>query len=525
MKKHYMLFVARYAALLVTMVSFSNAFGQAVPELFYYDFNGSGTSLPNLASAPPVGTATADIVGSMTLGGTGQCGSGAIIGNELNGSTEYVNTYWAPSLSSSWTLSFWTSNVPPSSTLFYIFGDINAGSWRCFTNGVAGPDNWILRGPFTDILIAGGATMAPHLNTWVYDAVAGEVRAYLDGALVNTVAQSPITISGTGPMKVMGYGSNTNMGAGGLMDEFRLYNRALSPAEVLQLISNGGSSTETVSACDSYDWAADSNTYATSGIYSTVVTGSSGCDSTLYLDLTINSTVIGATETVAACDSFVWQVNGMTYNATGIYTENLVAASGCDSIVGLDLTLNASEVWTELVTECDSYTWPIDGNTYTSSGIYVHTITAFPCDTVVTLDLTINASSSSAISETAMDSYTSPAGNTYTTTGMYTDVIPNAAGCDSTITIDLTVFYTGLNELGQENIVLYPNPAFGKVKILGFEQLTGLSRMYMTSLSGARVMDVMEFASEIDVNDLETGIYFLNLEHQGGLITLRFVKN
>ena len=43
---------------------------QPVPELLYYDFEGSGTSVPNLASSPPSGTATATIVGGLTQGDT-----------------------------------------------------------------------------------------------------------------------------------------------------------------------------------------------------------------------------------------------------------------------------------------------------------------------------------------------------------------------------------------------------------------------------------------------------------------------
>lgn len=512
-------------ALWLTCLTFHSAFGQLTPELFYYDFNGTGTSIPNLASAPPVGAETATILGGLTLGGSGQCSSGGIVGNEMNSTTDYVNTNWAPSLSSSWTLSFWTSNVPASSTLFYIFGDVNAGSLRCFTNGVAGPNNWILRGGLTDVLISGGATMAPHLNTWVYDAGVGEIRAYLDGVLVNTVAQGPITISGTGPLKVMGYGSNTNMGAGGVMDEFRLYSHALTPAEVLQLMSFGGSSTAVVSACDSYNWAEDGNTYTSDGLYSTTVLGSSGCDSTLYLDLTINTAVIGATETLTACDNYTWPVNGMTYSATGLYAETLVASTGCDSLVGLDLTILPLPTWTETITECDSYTWPMDGNTYTSSGMYYQTVSGTPCDTLVTLDLTINTSSISSITESALDSYTSPAGNIYTTTGVYTDVITNAAGCDSTITINLTMSYTGVDELGQANITLYPNPTSEGIKILGFETLTEISNLFICSLSGERVMDNLSLNSEIDVKELEAGIYFINIEHTGGIITLRFVKN
>jgi len=496
--------------------------GQPIPEILYYDFNGSGTSVPNLASAPPVGTTTATIVGAQTQGAGGVCNSNALVGTGGASSADYLNTGYAPNLTGSWTISFWTSNITPSTTLFYVLGDVNAGSFRCFTNGVAGANNWILRGGFTDVLISGGATVAPHLNTWVYDQTAGYMYAYLDGVLVNTVAESPITISGVGPLKVGAYSTSTGLNSGGFMDDFRLYDRAITPAEVLSLLAPGGSSTETVSACDSYFWPADGATYTSSGTYSTTVVGTSGCDSLLNLDLTINTAVTGSTVAMTACDSYDW--NGSTYSASGLYADTLVAMSGCDSIVGLDLTINASPTFTESISACDSYTWATDGNTYTSSGMYTTYITASPCDTIAMLDLTINASTSSTITQTAIDSYTSPAGNTYTTSGTYTDVIANAAGCDSTITINLTVGYTGLSELADGNLILYPNPAQSSIRILGLENLAEIKEVTITSISGNRVMTVANIKEEITISELPSGIYFLNISHNQGSNTIRFVK-
>ncbi|MBK7692519.1 MAG: hypothetical protein IPJ31_15920 [Bacteroidetes bacterium] len=178
---------------------------QSIPELLYYKFDGGGATVPNMASAPPVGTGTATILGGITQGGSGKCG-GALIGSGISATTDYLNTGWATSLTgTSWTISFWSSNITPSATLFYIFGDVNAGGFRCFTNGVAGANNWILRGGLSDVLISGGATVAPHMNTFVYDLALGNIKAYLDGVLVNTVAQAGPTINGAGPFKVMGY--------------------------------------------------------------------------------------------------------------------------------------------------------------------------------------------------------------------------------------------------------------------------------------------------------------------------------
>ncbi len=91
------------------------------------------------------------------------------------------------------------------------------------------------------------------------------------------------------------------------------------------------------------------------------------------------------------------------------------------------------------VTACGSYTAP-DGVIYTTSGVKTAIIpNASGCDSTITIDLTINQSTASSITETACNSYTAHDGVIYTTSGVKTAVIPNAAGCDSTITINLTI--------------------------------------------------------------------------------------
>ena len=95
---------------------------------------------------------------------------------------------------------------------------------------------------------------------------------------------------------------------------------------------------------------------------------------------------------IIACNSYTW-IDGVTYTSSNnTATHVLTNSLGCDSIVTLDLTINNSTSFTDVKSACYSYTW-IDGNTYTSSNntaTYVLTNT-IGCDSVVTLDLIINA--------------------------------------------------------------------------------------------------------------------------------------
>ena len=91
-----------------------------------------------------------------------------------------------------------------------------------------------------------------------------------------------------------------------------------------------------------------------------------------------------------ACDNYTW-IDGNTYfssNNSAIHI--LVNNSGCDSVVTLDLTITTSTYVVDIVEACDSYTW-IDGNTYTTSNnsATYTLVSASGCDSIVTLDLTI----------------------------------------------------------------------------------------------------------------------------------------
>jgi hypothetical protein len=73
---------------------------------------------------------------------------------------------------------------------------------------------------------------------------------------------------------------------------------------------------------------------------------------------------------------------------------------------------------------------------------------AFGCQGVDSVTVTVNEASSSTQTQNALDSYTWPVnGQTYTQSGQYTATLINAAGCDSIVTLDLTLSFTGIDEI------------------------------------------------------------------------------
>jgi hypothetical protein len=201
-----------------------------VPELIWYKFDEAGGSATQnfAASGTAVGFPSAPVLGGLTMGGTGQTGA-ALIGSGGSSGTDYVDTGWITDLgTSSWTIEVWFNNVPNNTTLYYLFGDNTATSFRAFIGGVAGAGNIILRGPVTDIVVS-GISPGPSVVRFVYDATVPEIRGYLNGVLNNTVAQSAVNIQGTANFKVGGYSTSAGMSAGMLMDDFKLFNQALDP--------------------------------------------------------------------------------------------------------------------------------------------------------------------------------------------------------------------------------------------------------------------------------------------------------
>ncbi|MCO5269742.1 MAG: fibronectin type III domain-containing protein [Brumimicrobium sp.] len=198
-------------------------------------------------------------------------------------------------------------------------------------------------------------------------------------------------------------------------------------------------------ACDTYTWI-DGNTYTASDNSATwTLTNAAGCDSIVTLDLTINYSTTG-TDNISTCaTSYTWPANGQTYTSdvTGV-TETLQTVDGCDSIVTLNLILGVIHT-TDVQVACDTYTWPENGQTYTSSNNsdFVTLTSVDGCDSIITLDLTINYSTTGTDVQVACDTYTWIDGNTYTASdNSATWTLTNAAGCDSIITLDLTINYS-----------------------------------------------------------------------------------
>jgi hypothetical protein len=483
--KHFTHFIS-LALLLFLSTGFLVAQSIPNPEILYYKFDGSGTKVPNLAQTPPTGTDTADIIGAMTQGGVGQCG-GALIGNGGSGTSDYVNTYWTPNIvGTSWTISFWTSNIPSSTTLFYIFGDINSSSFRCFTNGVAGAGNWILRGNMTDILATGGASSGPSMTTFVYDATASTSYAYVNGVLVSTVAQNNPTIQGAGPFKVGAYGGNTTLPAGGLMDEFRLYNRALTSTEILALYERKTFENLTLSFCESYTSPSGNYTWTASGNYADTIPNSLCGDSIINIDLTID-TATSSIINITSCFSYESPSGNYTWTNSNTYLDTISNVAGCDSVITINLTINTID------------------NTVSQNGVTLSANQAGAGYQWIDCN-----NSNQAISGATNQFFTATANGDYA-------VIISLNGCTDTSSCTSITTVGILENSPNNNISIYPNPASNSLNIT----LNKDEQVEVYSITG-KLIDRFTVNKNfiLDIKDYPQGMYLIKTKY----MTAKFIK-
>ena len=142
-------------------------------------------------------------------------------------------------------------------------------------------------------------------------------------------------------------------------------------------------------------------TYNEPGTYegSKSVLSSHGCDSIVHLVLEVGELYHAEPDTVRLCyddthpASYTW-IDGVTYHSDTHVTKTLPYGD-CQGIFTLDLSFINNETqevfWPEPNQyECDSFYWPISGQTYYSTGVYSHIddLSPFECERETRLHLT-----------------------------------------------------------------------------------------------------------------------------------------
>ncbi len=263
----------------------------------------------------------------------------------------------------------------------------------------------------------------------------------IDGTYTGTIS----TIEYKSGNAAFGVGSNETSAFNGRIDDSRIYNRYLDTLEIddiYHLEYQCPSSLDTVvaSICEGELYPVGDSVYTETGWHTTVMENQYGCDSTIVLNLTVN-TVYTENVTASICEGESYLVGDSVYTESGFYTNILESQYGCDSTVLLDLTVNP--IYTENVTAsiCEGESYLVGDSVYTETGFYTTIIESqYGCDSTVILDLTVNPVYTENVSASICEGESYTVGDSeFTESGLYTIIFENQYGCDSTIMLDLTV--------------------------------------------------------------------------------------
>ena len=227
-----------------------------------------------------------------------------------------------------------------------------------------------------------------------------------------------------------------------------------------------------ITICDSIIFL--NKTLNTKGNYTFTLKNTQGCDSVIHLNLNINSQNFKAN--VSICGSYQWNVNGITYDSSGIYIAKYTNQSACDSTYQLDLTIHKNYEIKEKAEVCNEYLWPVNKELYTQSGDYIYPLkTNQGCDSIIKLNLVVNSDFQHTDTVSTTDAYTWPVNQkTYPSSGTYKEFYQTKNGCDSihllllSINKDISIYYPNVIHPGGLNsfFTIYVYGASATIKAL-----------------------------------------------------------
>ena len=195
-----------------------------------------------------------------------------------------------------------------------------------------------------------------------------------------------------------------------------------------------------VTACETYTWNVNGVTYTSSTVDTYVNTTA---DTVFVLNLTVNHTYSNTETITSELCSHTWR--GNVYYHSGTYSDTVLgnATLGtCDSFFVATITIPTTEVINHSANACGSYIW--NDSTYTESGI--HSVIS----TIVNPDMTTCQHVERLVLNIVDTLYVTDNvehcgnyawyGDTYSETGSYTHMESDTVvGCDTLHTLNLTI--------------------------------------------------------------------------------------
>ncbi|MFN8276593.1 MAG: SBBP repeat-containing protein [Chitinophagales bacterium] len=158
--------------------------------------------------------------------------------------------------------------------------------------------------------------------------------------------------------------------------------------------------TVNASVCAGQSYSFGHHQYTSTGTYIDTFSAASGCDSIRTLVLSVGQFVTqNKMQTICYGDSFLW--HGHYYNTIGIYRDTAHSSNTCDTIWQLQLSLRYGALYSTLVTICAGETFDFYGHPLSAPGIYRDTLkNTYGCDSILEVRVSVDTITPVVISKT-----------------------------------------------------------------------------------------------------------------------------
>jgi hypothetical protein len=249
---------------------------------------------------------------------------------------------------------------------------------------------------------------------------------------------------------------------------------------------------------------------------------------------------ITTNQNVTLCDGQSITVGTNTYSSTGVYTDTLTASSSIDSTVITNLTVLAPIITNNILSVCNGQSITVGTNTYNSTGIYTDVMTsALGCDSTIITNLsvldTVDVSVSvNGITLTANNTNTSASyqwincdGNILISGATNQTYVPTVSGSYAVIVFDSicsdtsvcnSIVIVGVSEQinSSANIRVFPNPGNSIFTIVRTTAETSTVIIY--NVLGKKIMDEIWNSTQLTINtsQFSKGTYYYSIISEKG---------
>lgn len=195
------------------------------------------------------------------------------------------------------------------------------------------------------------------------------------------------------------------------------------------------------------------------GTFNTTLTTASGCDSLVQLNVSILPISESFQQLTVCQNELPLDVNGVAINGAGTYNINYIANTGCDSLVYLTINVLPVQQSFQILTICENdLPLIINGTDIITSGTYPFPFqTASGCDSLAIFEVIVNANAqvTENVQVCPEDVPYIWNGQQLSTTGLYTSNLQTSAGCDSNVTINFLVKPIPVINFSADNTTVY----------------------------------------------------------------------